>query len=77
MTNYGYLLTTTHIVDDEFKNTDITSGDFRIVDIFGYPFNFHKQSAKEHIMDSSNKDKIKKEIILFEKKDVPTKLSNF
>jgi hypothetical protein len=77
MTNYRYLLTTTHIVDDGFKNTDITSGDFRIINIFDYPFDFHKKSAKEHIMDSSNKDNIKKEMILFEKKDVPTRLSNF
>lgn len=76
-TNYKYLLTTTHIVDGGYKNSDITSGDFRIINIFDYPFNFRKNSVKDYIMDFSIKDKVKKEMILLEKKDVPVKLANY
>jgi hypothetical protein len=35
-----YILTTTHIIDKEFSNTDITTGDFRLIDIFKEPFCF-------------------------------------
>jgi hypothetical protein len=39
-TDIKYLLTTSHILDEDFKNTDIVSGDFRLIDIFRAPFNF-------------------------------------
>lgn len=35
-----YILTTTHILDGDFLNTDITTGDFRLIDIFKEPFCF-------------------------------------
>jgi hypothetical protein len=35
-------LTTTHYNDKNFKNTDISTGDFRLLDLFSAPFNFDK-----------------------------------
>jgi hypothetical protein len=35
-----YLLTTTHIFDSPHVNTDIVTGDFRLIDIFSEPFCF-------------------------------------
>jgi len=40
--NIKYLLTTTHYNDKNFKNTDISTGDFRLLDLFSAPFNFDK-----------------------------------
>jgi hypothetical protein len=34
-----WLLTTTHINKNNFKNKDIYSGDFRLIDLFSEPFN--------------------------------------
>lgn len=38
-----YLLTTTHKNDTNFSNSDIVSGDFRLIDLFQYPYNFPQQ----------------------------------
>ena len=38
--NSRYLLTTSHDNDSKFENTDIRSGDFRLIDLFALPFNF-------------------------------------
>jgi SAM-dependent methyltransferase len=38
--NIPYLLTTTHINNDNFSNRDISSGDFRLIDLFSAPYNF-------------------------------------
>lgn len=35
-----YLLTTTHINDGSIKNTDIGTGDYRLMDLFSHPYNF-------------------------------------
>lgn len=35
-----FLLSTSHENDSNFINTDIRSGDFRLLDLFSYPFNF-------------------------------------
>ncbi|MBY0384242.1 hypothetical protein K2X05_03710 [bacterium] len=40
--NIKYLLTTTHIVNSDFKNKDITSADFREIDLFSAPYNMPK-----------------------------------
>jgi SAM-dependent methyltransferase len=39
--NVKYLLTTTHLVDKGFLNSDIVTGDFRLIDIFAAPLSFH------------------------------------
>jgi len=38
--NISYLLTTTHKNKNNFKNSNIQTGDFRLIDLFSYPFNF-------------------------------------
>jgi hypothetical protein len=40
--NISYLLTTTYINTDNFKNKDIATGDLRKIDLFAAPFYFSK-----------------------------------
>ena len=40
--NIPYLLTTTYVDTDNFKNKDIVTGDFRKIDLFAAPFYFSK-----------------------------------
>lgn len=74
-TDYKYLLTTTHIVDKNFVNEDITSGDFRLIDIFKAPFSFNKLNINTSFADCPENYPIPREMILIEKKYVPNKLS--
>lgn len=74
-TNYKYLLTTTHIVQPGFQNKDIISGDFRMINLFDYPFSFKNSCVRSRVLDCAINSKVKKEIILLEKKDVPTCLT--
>ena len=74
-TNYKYLLTSTHMVGEDFKNYNITSGDFRKIDIFKKPFNFNLDFVMDRILDFGESQSTKKEMILIEKKNVPTELS--
>ncbi len=39
-----YFLSTSHDNDQEFRNSDIRSGDFRQIDLFSKPFNFPRNS---------------------------------
>lgn len=74
-TDYKYLLTTTHLINQDFKNKDITSGDFRMIDLFSSPFNFNDNSLVDYVLDCKVNSNIKKKMILLKKKDVPTRLS--
>lgn len=38
--NIKYILTTNHILEEGFENSDILTGDFRLIDIFKDPFSF-------------------------------------
>jgi hypothetical protein len=49
--NLKYILTSTHIVNDNFFNTDISTGDFRLIDIFADPISF-KGPVLERIADT-------------------------
>ena len=73
-TNYKYLLTTTHIVENGFKNSDITTGDFKIIDLFSEPFDFDSKLVKDRVNDFIDIRTIKREMILVEKQYVPTYL---
>ena len=53
---------------------DITTGDFRIIDLFSRPFNFNESLVQNRVKDCPIGSSVKKEIILIEKKDVPTTL---
>ena len=73
-TNYNYLLTTTHIVDQEFKNSNITTGDFRLIDLFREPFGFDTEHVKSRVDDFPEGYSTKREMILVNKEFVPTHL---
>lgn len=75
-TNYKYLLTSTHIVEQDFNNSDIITGDFRFIDLFSDPFNFDPRLLRDRISDYPKGSPTKREMILVEKKFVPTSLSN-
>jgi len=73
-TNYKYFLTTTHIVDGKFKNSDITTGDYRLIDLFSQPFGFNKENVLNRVDDSHDDNSQKREMILLEKGSVPRHL---
>lgn len=70
-TNYRFLLTTTHFTTDGFENTDIVSGDFRIMDLFKPPFGFDAGSVIDRVDDYPSGYPIEREMILIAKADVP------
>jgi len=45
--DYKYLLTTTHILDKDFVNKDIITGNFRMINLFSEPFNFKSEEVKK------------------------------
>ena len=75
-TDYKYLLTTTHKVEREFKNSNIITGDFRIIDLFSEPFNFDPKLVSDMVNDYPIGYSTKREMILVEKQFVPTSLSS-
>ncbi len=74
-TDYRYLLTTSHITNQTFKNSDITTGDFRIINLFVPPFSFNERLVKDRVLDCPAGSSSEKEMILIEKKDVPIELN--
>ena len=56
------------------RDKDIVTGDFRLIDLFSKPLNFNEQFITERIRDYPNGYPIKREMILIEKKYVPTEL---
>ncbi len=74
-TNYKYLLTTTHKVNQNFKNLNIETGAFRLIDLFSYPFFFDKRKVKARVEDFPKGFSIKREMILLEKDFVPKQLA--
>ena len=75
-TDYEYLLTTSHIVENSFKNTDIITGDFRLIDIFKPPFVFDESKIIERVKDYPDGYPTPRDMILIKKRDVPTALSS-
>jgi hypothetical protein len=73
-TDYRYLLTTSYIVDNGFKNSNIITGEFRLIDLFSEPFNFDSKLVSERVIDYPEGFSIKREMILMEKQFVPTHL---
>ena len=76
-TNYKYLLTTTHTVEKDFKNSNINTGDFRLIDLFGPPFSFDPTTVKSRVDDFPVGYSIERQMILVEKRFVPTEVSKF
>ena len=74
--DYKYLLTTTHIVEKEFRNSDITTGAFRLIDLFTAPFNFKEKDILERVDDYPISYAIPREMILIAKAAVPKELTH-
>ena len=72
--DYKYLLTTTYLMEDGFENRNITTGDFRHIDLFCDPFNFRRETVLERVSDSPKDDKIPRQMIMLAKSDVPQNL---
>ena len=66
---YEYLLTTTHIVKDNFSNSDIITGDFREINLFSRPFLFNRDHVIDYITEGHNNSLRK--MILISKSNVP------
>ncbi len=73
--NYKYLLTTTHIVDPNFLNKDIVTGDFRLIDLFKKPFNFRKDSVLDSVDDYPSGYSIPRRMVMIGKSDVPREMN--
>lgn len=71
---YSYLLTTTHINNTNFRNKDILSGDFRLIDLFQSPFNFNSETVIDSVDDYPKGHRIPRKMILVKKNDVPCRL---
>jgi len=74
-TNYKYLLTTTHKVENGFRNSNIITGDCRIIDLFNEPFNFDSDHISDRVDDYPVGYTPEREMILVEKNFVPVALS--
>jgi hypothetical protein len=73
--DYKYLLTTTHVMTGDSVNSDIISGDFRQIDLFSRPFNFDVNNVLARIPDVPIGEAISREMILVEKRYVPTNVN--
>lgn len=76
-TNYQYLLTTTYKVDGKFENRDIKSGDFRLINLFDFPFSFKPEEVKARVDDFPSGFSMEREMLLVQKQFVPTRLFKF
>lgn len=74
-TNYKYLMTTAHRVDHHatFQNTDIVTGDFRLIDLFAPPFGFERDSVLTSVEDHLDGEH-PRDMVLIARKDVPKSL---
>lgn len=73
--NYKYLLTTSHIVNNDFENINIESGNFRLINLFKKPFNFKESIILDRVNDFPEGYRIPREMILLEKRNVPTSIN--
>ena len=73
---YRYLITTNYKVKGNFYNADIITSDFRIISIFAHPFNFKEENVFDTVYERT-KNGIDRELVVFEKKNVPTKLADW
>ena len=72
--NYRFLLTTTHTANGGFENSDIVSGDFRLIDLFESPYGFDRTSVIDRVDDFPPGYAIEREMVLIPKDAVPTSL---
>ena len=73
--DYKYLLTTTHILDKDFVNKDIITGDYRLINLFVEPFNFKNETIIEFVDDNPKGHKTPRQMIFIAKEDVPSSIN--
>lgn len=73
--NYKYLLTTTHILNKDFANKDIITGNFRMINLFSEPFNFKSEGVIELVDDSPKGCSTPRQMIFIAKEDVPSSIN--
>ena len=73
-TDFRYLLTTTHLTDQAFANRDITSGDFRLIDLCKPPFGFDPATVIDQVDDFPPRFTAPRRMVLIAKADVPAGL---
>jgi hypothetical protein len=66
--NVSYLLTTTHINDHGFANSDINAGGFRLIDLFRTPFFFPEDPLRR--IDDWIAPHPRREMVLFSREQV-------
>jgi len=74
--DYKYLLTTTHILDKDFVNKDIATGDYRMINLFVEPFNFRREAVVEFVDDSPKGCDTLRQMIFIAKENVPNSIDN-
>lgn len=74
-TDYRYVLTTTHIVEPGFENSDIVTGDFRRIDLTKAPFGIDGDAPVESFQDHPEGHSVPRKMILVRKEDMPTALT--
>lgn len=73
---FRFVLTSTHIVEQDFENSDIQSGDFRRIDVFRSPFGFQSVNVLEAFDDFPAGYHTKRQLVLLAKEHVPTRLTD-
>jgi hypothetical protein len=73
--DYKYLLTTTYILDKGFVNKDISTGDWRLINLFAEPFNFKNETIIEFVDDSPKGHKLPRQMIFIAKENVPSSIN--
>jgi hypothetical protein len=68
---YKFLLTTTHITKNDFSNTDINTGEFRLINLFKSPFCFDENSVIERVNDFPEGHDPERELIMIKKNHMP------
>lgn len=68
---FKYLLTTSHLTNEDYQNRDIVTGDFRMIDLFGSPFFFDRDRIIAAVDDCPPGYPMPRKMVLLEKKDVP------
>ena len=73
--DYKYLLTTTHILGKDFVNKNISTGDYRLINLFVEPFNFRNETIIEFVDDSPKGHSMPRQMILLAKENVPNRIN--
>jgi len=73
--DYKYLLTTTHILDEDFANKDIITGDYRLINLFTEPFNFKNETIIEFVDDNPKGHNTPRQMIFIAKENVPNRIN--